>query len=505
MIQNPILRGFHPDPCVCFALGKYYLVTSTFEWFPGITCYESEDLLHWHLVGGLLNEIDLRGIPDSAGIWAPSLSFDGKQFYLVYTIAKQIDGMYKDVENYVSVAPAINGPWSSPYFLNGSGFDPDMYHENGRHYVVNPQWDARALNGHQKFNGIILQEYSFEKGMIGDAKVIYHGRFRGGAEGPHIFKKDHYYYLLVAEGGTGRHHSAVVVRSKNLYGPYQSSPYTPLLTSWEQPTSLKKAGHGVIISGKDHDFLFHLCARYVKDQPYSILGRETAMQEVIWEDGWPRLKNKTCHPELFIEGFDYEPCYDYATDFKTISFIKEGWLSLRYAFEQKVQLVEDGLLLRGGDSLTSLFDQSLIARRLSSLHADVEITMRYHPHHYQESAGLVLYYNTQAYHYLYLSYDEIGEKVGIETRDDEHFTIHLEKKITQEEVSFKAHIADEKLQFYVNDQPFGPVLDMRILSDEHIKGWAYTGCVYGLTCVDYYLKTSQALFTSLSYKERNDD
>ena len=105
-VQNPILRGWHPDPCFCSARGKYYLATSTFQWVPGVSLYESDDLVVWKSVGGALRDLDLRGIPDSAGVWAPDLTYDEESglFWLVYTIAKQIDGIFKDVENYVVTA-----------------------------------------------------------------------------------------------------------------------------------------------------------------------------------------------------------------------------------------------------------------------------------------------------------------------------------------------------------------------------------------------------------------
>lgn len=108
MIINPVLRGFHPDPCICRAEGKYYMITSTFEWLPGISLYESEDLTNWTPKGGILREPELYGIPDSAGIWAPSLSYDNETFYLIYTVSKQIDGYFKDVENYVIITGEIS-------------------------------------------------------------------------------------------------------------------------------------------------------------------------------------------------------------------------------------------------------------------------------------------------------------------------------------------------------------------------------------------------------------
>lgn len=276
MIVNPVLRGFHPDPCICRAEGKYYLITSTFEWLPGVSLYESEDLVHWKARGGLLEGLNLRGIPDSAGVWAPALSYDNGLFYLVYTISRQIDGSFKDVENYVVTARRIEGPWSEPVFINASGFDPSMFHENGRHYVLNPQWDSRLLPGHRKFNGLLLQEFDMEKGMIGEAKVVFSGSSTGGTEGPHLMKKDGFYYIIAAEGGTGRHHSICVARSEKLWGPYEISPYHPLITSWEKDTILKKSGHGNFVETPDGEwYMTHLCARYLDRKDVCVLERDS--------------------------------------------------------------------------------------------------------------------------------------------------------------------------------------------------------------------------------------
>lgn len=234
-IANPVLRGVHPDPCLCQAHGKYYLATSTFQWVPAVSLYESDDLITWHSIGGALPDLDLRGVRDSAGVWAPDLSYDetNNLFWLTYTIAYQIDGVFKDVCNYVVTARDPHGPWSKPVFVNASGFDPGFFHENGRHYVINPQWDPRPIDGHHKFNGLVMQEFSLEDGLIGEAQVVLDN---GDAvnwlrEGPHVLKHDQWYYIACAEGGTGRRHRIRMARSHELWGPYEMCP-EPLVCAW---------------------------------------------------------------------------------------------------------------------------------------------------------------------------------------------------------------------------------------------------------------------------------
>lgn len=534
IIRNPILTGFHPDPCVCRARGKYYLITSTFEWYPGVSIYESEDLVQWTPKGGILKDLDFRGIPDSGGIWAPALSYYDETFYLVYTISRQIDGYFKDVKNYVVTARDIEGPWSEPVFLNASGFDPSLFHEDGRHYVLNPQWDPRPLPGHRKFNGLILQEYDGEKGMVGQGKVIFEGSSIGVTEGPHLMKKDGYYYIIAAEGGTGVDHAICVARSKELWGSYEISPYHPLITSKGQDTPLRKAGHGNFVeTGSKEWYMFHLCARYLDNQRDSVLGRETAIEKIEWIDGWPRMVQKTCVPALEVEaprgtgrqGKTEAKGQDlggngkiYHTRFaQGMDFGREEWLSLRCSFEEKARFTDQGLALTGGDSLTSLFDQSLIARRWTAFRFQAGTSLKFQPYHYNQTAGLVCYYNTKVFHYLYVGYDEKKKQrmVNILTNNNFQFREPLEGNYAYlpqgaEEIHLRVEVEQEKLQFYfAADQeewePIGPELDASILSDEHTAGWAYTGSVVGITAVDVFNKDTEALFTEFYQEDMEEN
>lgn len=309
-IANPVLRGFHPDPCLCQAHGKYYLATSTFQWVPAVSLYESDDLITWHSIGGALPDLDLRGVRDSAGVWAPDLSYDetNNLFWLTYTIAYQIDGVFKDVCNYVVTARDPHGPWSKPVFVNASGFDPGFFHENGRHYVINPQWDPRPIDGHHKFNGLVMQEFSLEDGLIGEAQVVLDN---GDAvnwlrEGPHVLKHDQWYYIACAEGGTGRRHRIRMARSHELWGPYEMCP-EPLVCAWLSDSPLRRTGHGNFAQAPDGSwYVSFLCSRYLPQRDgskhafdehesgYSVLGRETGMARIVWQDGWPRLAEGAC-------------------------------------------------------------------------------------------------------------------------------------------------------------------------------------------------------------------
>ena len=267
-LANPILPGFHPDPCIVRAEGHYYVATSTFEWWPGVQFHRSSDLGTWELAGYALTrraQLDMRGSPDSGGVWAPGLSYADGQFWLVYSDVKAHHETSKDVRNYLVTAPAIEGPWSDPVSLNRSGFDPSLYHdEDGRKWLVNQLWKTSSRS--DAFAGVILQEYSTsEARLVGEPLNIFHGSPLGITEGPHIYRKDGYYYLITAEGGTEWNHAVTVARARSLTGPYEIAPNNPLLTSRDSPQNpLQKAGHGSLVQAPDGRwFLAHLCGRPV--------------------------------------------------------------------------------------------------------------------------------------------------------------------------------------------------------------------------------------------------
>ena len=148
MIQNPILKGFCPDPCIIRAGEDFYIAVSTFEWWPGVRIYHSKDLKHWEQIPSPLlrqSQLDMTGDPTSGGVWAPCLSYDGKKFWLVYTDVKTKKGMYYNTHNYLVWTEDIYGDWSEPVYLNSVGFDPSLFHDtDGKKYLINMLNGLRA-------------------------------------------------------------------------------------------------------------------------------------------------------------------------------------------------------------------------------------------------------------------------------------------------------------------------------------------------------------------------
>lgn len=551
---NPILCGWHPDPCVCAGPnGWYYLVVSTFQWVPGVSCYRSRDLANWESMGGLLQGLDLRGIPDSAGIWAPDLTYADGSFWLVYTVARNIDGIFKDVENYVTCARELDGEWSEPVLLNVSGFDPALYHENGRHYVVNPQWDPRPLPGHRRFNGLILQEFDLHQGLMGEpCKILDNDdAVNGLREGPHLLRHDGWYYLACAEGGTGRRHRIRMARSRNLRGPYEVCP-EPLVCAWESDARLRKAGHGNLFQGPDGSwYVSHLCSRYVpgsqkgryadgcygsNEAGRSVLGRETALQRVEWVDGWPRLATGGIVPANSVEvdgTYEAAPTV-YVATFQPNSVVehpqkpdpnlpcstlwREEWLAPRHIDGSWLHMAPEGLVLCGRGSLSTTFDQALIARRQTSFSYEATTWVSFRPRRYQQLAALVCLYDSRAFHALSLGFNEkSGHRViDVLTCDNGNFSMPLggdgriEVPDDVDWVGLRVRIEAARLSFWYsldNACEFVPVgspalqLDASILSDEHVKGWAYTGAMVGLTCMDTFDRSAFATFRSFEYRD----
>ena len=281
-LPNPVLPGFNPDPSIVRVEDDYFIATSTFEWYPGVQISHSRDLEHWRVVARPLtrpSQLDLRGRPNSGGVWAPALSYADGLFYLIYTDVRTWAGSFKDVRNFLVTAPAIEGPWSEPVFLNASGFDPSLFHDDdGRKWLLNMVWDHRP--DHNKFGGILLQEYDPEReALVGPVTNIFQGTALGLVEGPHLYKVDGRYVLLTAEGGTFAPHAATVARSERIDGPYEEMPDNPLITSAHDPgLRLQSAGHGSFVQHRDGSWsLAHLCRRPLPNGR-SLLGRETALQ-----------------------------------------------------------------------------------------------------------------------------------------------------------------------------------------------------------------------------------
>ncbi len=536
-IHNPILRGFNPDPSIVRVGDDYYIATSTFEWFPGVQIHHSRDLVHWRLLTRPLNrasQLNMLGDPDSCGIWAPCLSYADGLFWLVYTDVKRFGrasvagasgSSMRDFHNYVVASARIDGDWSDPVYLNSSGFDPSLFHDDdGRKYLLNMLWDHRP--GNNRFTGIVLQEFSVTEGkLIGERVNIFKGTALGFTEAPHLYKRNGWYYLLTAEGGTNWNHAVTMARSRNLTGPYELHPDTYIMSSRNQPDAkLQRAGHASLVETQNGEtYMAYLVGRPLRERGRCTLGRETAIQKMIWGvDDWLRTIDgegvptvETPAPGLPADEFPSAPVReDFYGPELPIDF---QWLRTPHPEEIFSLTARPGhLRLFGRETIGSLFRQSLVARRQQSHCFSAATVIEFDPEHFQHLAGLVCYYNSTKFHYLYLSHDEtVGKHLRVmscipDLPQADAFTslipipagkpVHLRVEVDCERMHFAYRVEGVDNDWHWLPQQF----DASVLSDECIApGQAhFTGAFVGMACQDLAGTGRPADFDFFEYEQR---
>jgi len=534
-IRNPILPGFNPDPSVCRVGDDYYIATSTFEWFPGVQIHHSRDLVNWRLVRRPLDrasQLDLRGDPDSGGVWAPCLSHADGRFWLVYTDVKRFDGAFKDAHNFIVTAPAVDGPWSDPISVNSSGFDPSLFHDDdGRKWFLNVLWDhrddPRKQRRHPGFAGIVLQEWDApSQRLVGRRTTIFTGSPHGLVEGPHLHKRRGWYYLTTAEGGAGYDHAVTMARAPNIEGPFEPHPYVHLITSKDAPgAALQRAGHGQIVETPDGQvYHTHLCSRPLAGLRRSPLGRETAIQKCVWgDDDW-----------LYLEQGGQIPALEVPAPFATIA--TPAPTRKRYVFDKRdlpldfqwlrtpephrifsLDARPGRLRLIGRESLGSWFEQALVARRQEHFAYRAETELEFTPQDFQQCAGLVAYYNRCKFHALAVTWDDdLGRVLTLISCNGDYpegrLSFPLPSPIPLDDagpVRASARVEGSGLQFawasHGGWRNVGPVLDASILSDEAGGGEhrSFTGAFVGMFAFDVSGGGAAADFRYFEYEGRD--
>jgi xylan 1,4-beta-xylosidase len=532
MIRNPILRGFNPDPSIVRVGEDYYIATSTFEWFPGVQIHHSRDLMNWRLLSRPLtraSQLDMRGDPDSCGVWAPCVTHADGQFWLIYTDVKRYGrttvggasgASMRDFHNYLVTAPTIEGPWSDPIYLNSSGFDPSLFHdEDGRKWFVNQLWDHRP--GRNRFAGIVAQEYSSNRqALVGERTVIFEGTPLGLTEAPHLYKRDGWYYLITAEGGTGWTHAVTITRSRDLLGPYELHPDRYILSSRTRPDApLQRAGHADLVETPDgRTWMAYLCGRPLRNRGRCVLGRETAIQPMAWsEDGWLRTTDGQGIPQLEPEGPDLPPHPFPPTPVRATfdGALPIDFQWLRSPQPEKLFSLADRpgwLRLQGRETLGSVFEQALVARRQQAVCYSAATRMEFHPAHYQQAAGLVCYYNGSKFHYLHVTYDEaLGRCLQVmsslpDQPQGDAFTRAI--AVPDGPIELRVEVDEERLRFaYRLDGGWTWLpeqFDASILSDEATAPGLpnFTGAFVGMACQDISGARHPADFAWFDYEER---
>lgn len=406
---NPILAGFYPDPSVCRAGDTFYLVNSSFAFFPGVPLSTSKDLVNWTPSGHVLDrpsQVPLAGQGVSAGIFAPAISYNkkNKTFYMITTNVGRGNFFVK------SKNPAEG--WSEPVYLpKVNGIDPSFYFDdNGKAYIVHnaPTSTPARYSGER---AIRLLEFSVKgDSIVGDYEEI----LRSGThvqknpiwiEGPHLFKKGKYYYLMCAEGGTGDWHSEVILRAKNPHGPWEECPHNPILTQRtgldpQRPDIVTSAGHADLVEDAKGQWwaVFLACRPYEAD--FYNTGRDTYLLPVTWKDGWPTILeagkavptvNEKAglqpQPNEYTGNFTYTDRFDSAT-------LHPRWMFLRHPSDywhsgQGLDLTAQPGNIYGRESVAAVWAR----QQHNTFEAETEVTFA--PASDTQLAGMALLQNEQ--------------------------------------------------------------------------------------------------------------
>lgn len=423
--RNPIIPGFQPDPSIVRVGDDFYLVNSTFAFFPGIPVYHSRDLVNWRLVSNAIDRggmLDFTGLGTSRAVFAPTISHSGGKFRILNTCI-ECGG------NFMVTADRAEGPWSKPIWLDFDGIDPALFvDDDGSAWIVHngPPEGTPRYRGH---TALWLQRVDLVAGkMVGPSKVLVDGGVVPAdnpiwIEGPHIFKHDGWYYLMPAEGGTEVNHAQTIFRSRQVDGPYVAGPVNPILTQRDlpvpRPDRVEDTGHADLVQLKDGSWW----AVFLATRPFAgkstLMGRETFLLPVSWQDGWPLILPKGQPVPLTLPrpNLPSDPPVDYTswTDRFTAPALSPEWLRLR-----SPQAVQWAALDRSGGGLDliarkdapgSKGEIAFMGRRLRHNTATYTATLRFAPERSGDSAGLLALADDDHFLTLGLSRNAAGAPV----------------------------------------------------------------------------------------------
>lgn len=523
IITNPILSGFYPDPSVLKVGSDYYLINSTFSYFPGIPVFHSKDLKNWKQIGNVISrpsQMNFMGHRMTRGLFAPAIDYHNGIFYVTCTLIDKGG-------NFVVTAKDPSGPWSDPTYLPQiRGIDPSLFFDNDKAYII---YNSDAPDNNPLYPGHrTIRMYEFDPvnlKVVGEEKILVNGgvditRKPVWIEGPHIMKKNDWYYLYAAEGGTSVNHSEVVFRSRSVWGPYVPYEKNPILTQRDLPADRKdpvtSAGHAQLVEGPDgKTYAIFLAVRPYLDSYYNT-GRETFIVPVVWKDEWPVADPGT--PEIK---------YQYTVNFKeapqnnatpqsgnfeyTVKFEKEldpSMLFLRTVDSSAFSLSKDaGLTLKlKPETCMETNNPSFIGKRQQHLHATVDTELTFSAASENEKAGLIIFQDEKHFYFLCKSVDK-GPVLQLFQSNTEHATMDLLTQAPLEDAvkkvklrisaegeyySFSYAITSGKWSLLKNN------VDGKFLSTQVAGG--FLGSVFGLYATSSGKETANsASFTFLKY------
>jgi xylan 1,4-beta-xylosidase len=408
--KNPVIPGFYPDPSVCRVGEDFYLVNSSFEYFPGVPIWHSRDLIHWRQIGHVLtrrSQLELAGVKCSDGIYAPTIRFHNGTFYMITTWVSA--GVYK---NFFVTATNPAGPWSDPIWYDQSGIDPSLlFDDDGKVYFQSNRGMMFKME-----RAIYQSEIDIKTGRrLTEPKLIWCGSGGSYVEGPHVYKRDGWYYLLTAEGGTSYGHMVAIARSKNVWGPYESCPHNPILSNRHAYEQIHGTGHADLVQAVDGSWwMVHLAFRKTVGDIHT-LGRETCLAPVEWRDGWPVVNQTGTNSEIISKTLPLHPWPEIpAHDDFDANELGLQWVHLRNPVAENYSLTErKGFLrLRGSEKNLFVASPTFVARRQQHFNFTATTSLEFEPKGENEEAGLTLLM-TNEHHYDFFVSNRDGKRVLI--------------------------------------------------------------------------------------------
>ena len=514
--QNPILRGFYPDPSVCRVGEDFYLVNSTFSYVPGVPVFHSRDLVHWVQIRNVLereSQLPLDNAEMSRGIFAPTIRYHNGIFYMITT---NVD----NGGNFYVTATDPAGPWSDPVWIQApegqdGGIDPSLFFEDGKCYYVGQRQkpDARFYGDCE----VWIQELDLKKGkLIGESVSLYSGSMKDcvWVEAPHIYHIGDYYYILCAEMGTCFEHSISIARSRTLFGPYENYKCNPLLTHRHlgRKSAIQNIGHGDLVDTPDGQwYLIMLGTRPIDG--ITELGRETFIAEVLWEEDWPVV-----NPGIGQVQFEQEihlPCcadLDGAKAFENEIHVRYTdkldmrLMTFRHPFEGMYKLEnENEISLSPSTATPGDRDRTCSYIGMRQQEYKFRIDIRVTPFTSAKAEGGLLYIHSDD-NYLTLLISNHGDsqivnayknEKGISCKLGEQ-NLGSVRSDTKEDSVLLSIVGDRRnITLYANDRIVAADIDSSFLTSELAGG--FVGCTYG----PYAVTSDETENTRIHFRDWN--
>jgi xylan 1,4-beta-xylosidase len=484
MYQNPIRIGMYPDPSIIRVEDDYYMVNSSFIFFPCIPVSHSKDLIRWNIIGHAIINPDyayLEDLEGGRGYWAPDISYYDGRFYITATYRMNDTGVVYRKQMVVS-SDKPEGPYCEPAFINEDGIDPSIFtDDDGKRYML--------LN-----RGARIFEISKDgTKQLEKPRLLYYGDNKRAPEGPHLLKKNGWYYLFLAEGGTGIGHQISVARSKSLFGNYEPCPYNPIMAQRNSDAILQCCGHGKPVMTSNGDwYMVYLCYRYL-DGKYGMLGRETALDPITWTmDGWPlvnNLKGPSTLQKKPIVPFKLEDKVEesFFDDF-THKELNLNWFTPRSWEKNGIWIENSHLFIKGSvEDLSEFGASSLVLQRQRHFSFEVIIKMKYPKLYGNQNLGLTCYYDENTYLKYGLFKNNNGYELQVHEKIGEEEKISLREFIKEDEYIYLKIITkglNREFSYSYNNKSWVTLGSLEnvyyICSEGIVKGKRFTGATVGM-------------------------